>query len=369
MKIALITMHAARNYGAVLQTYALQEYCERYGCLVEVIDYKRPNQTTMGYLLNINQKYQKDLLTKGAWLAKTVIPKWKTTCIFRDFLSRRIHLSKEEILTQDVSAIPKAEVYCVGSDQVWNPKANGGLDPMFFFYGVKGKKISYASSIGAYEVESSEQEKMKLYLQDFTAVSVREKSSVQLLQNMGIDAEFVLDPTLLLDAEDWHAFSDKEIVSHERYLLVYFFGNAKQIMETAKTIAKAKGLRICRIAVGFEKYAADELVERFVSPERFVALFEHADYIITNSFHGTIFSVNFGKEFLAYPVTENNVRFENVLALFSLQDRNLRKLDAECIGRLEPIDYCAVNVILQEQRHFSEQYLSNSLFNGEEKKN
>ena len=173
MKIAIITMHAARNYGAVLQTFALQEYCNKQGLSVEIVNYKRYNQTNIGYLFSINKKFQDSNLKKILFFIKTIIPKIKTTKLFSSFLKRRLNITKHEILVNSkLNLIPQAEVYCVGSDQVWNPCANNGLDKMYFFDGVKGKKISYASSIGVQEVNDDTKNLYKKYLSSFDSVSV-----------------------------------------------------------------------------------------------------------------------------------------------------------------------------------------------------
>ncbi len=360
MKIEIITMHAARNYGAVLQTYALQKYCEQNGWQAEVLDYKRPNQTLKGYLFEINSKYKKNLFTRAAFLLKTFIPKIKTSKLFKNFLSKWIHLSGKGILSEkDSYLIPDADIYCVGSDQVWNPKPNNGLDPMFFWEGVTGNKISYASSIGLFDVDTDTRKLYADYLSDFRSVSVREQTSVELLAQCGIKADYVLDPTLMLNRDDWSSFAEGETAPNEPYLLVYFFGNAGNVLKSAKKIAGKKGLRIVRISTGFEHYSSDDVVERFVTPERFIALFLNASFVITNSFHGTIFSINFNKDFLSWSVTENNARFSNVLKLFDLENREMRKI--ENVENLESINYINVNEILEKERIHSKEYLFNSV--------
>lgn len=359
MKISIITMHAARNYGAVLQTYALQEYMEHNGHMVEIVDYRRWNQTLLGYILNVNKKYQSNIITRIVFIIRTIIPKMKTTILFSKFVKKRLHLSQFQIKSsKQIELIPSADIYCVGSDQVWNPIANSGLDCMYFWAGVNGRKISYASSIGVLNVDDEVKAAYRNYLSDFSSVSVREQTSVDLLNECEIDATCVLDPAFLLDKDGWRDFCSGYAKESDSYLLVYYFGNAQSIMQTAKRIAKDKGLRIKRIAVGFEKYNEDDEIERFITPERFIALFLDASFVITNSFHGTVFSINFEKEFLSYPVTENNARFMNILALFGLENRNLRNYKNDTIN---PINYSLVNSILERERLHSMEYLENAI--------
>lgn len=361
MKVAIITMHAARNYGAVLQTYALQHYFYKMGYESEIINYILPNQTTNGYILNVNSKFKKNPLFKIAYLVKTIRPKYITTKLFRDFQKRKLKLSEPVKLDSGkLINVPQAEIYCSGSDQIWNPRANGGLNPAYFLAGVIGKKISYASSIGVYDLSVDEGSKIKAYLKDYSYISVRELSSIPILKNLGLQAKCVLDPTLLLDRNEWKDFS-KENVKSRPYVLVYYFGNAKSIMNIASEIAHKRGLKIRRISVGFERYANDDFIDQFVTPEKFISLFLNASYVITNSFHGTVLSINFGKQFLSYPTTENNARFESVFEMFDLHDRNLRKYSGEEYLSLPDINYNKVSRILIERREESYAYLKHAL--------
>lgn len=361
MKVAIITMHAARNYGAVLQTYALQHYFEEMGNEVEIIDYKLPNQTTKGYLFNINSKFNKNPILKMAYLAKTLYPKYITTKLFRDFQRRKLKLSEPVAFDKEKRwNFPQADLYCSGSDQIWNPRANGGINSAYFLDGVTGKKISYASSIGIRDLTDEEGKKIKEYLKDYSCISVRELSSIPILQHLGYQPVCVLDPTLLLGQEEWRYFSDVQI-EEKPYLLVYYFGNAKSILNIASQIAQKRDLKVRRISVGFEKYSNDDVIEKFVTPERFVSLFLNASYVITNSFHGTIFSINFEKQFLSYPTTENNARFDSVFQMFDLQERNLRKYSGEKYKELSDIDYARVSRVLKEKREESYVYLKRAL--------
>ena len=132
-------------------------------------------------------------------------------------------------------------------------------------------------------------------------------------------------------------------------------------MNIARQKTQKKGLKIRRISVGFEKYSNDDVIEKFVTPERFVSLFLNAAYVITNSFHGTIFSINFEKQFLSYPITENNARFDSVFQMFDLQERNLRRYSGEEYKELSDIDYVKVSGILEEKREESYVYLKRAL--------
>lgn len=360
MKIALITMHAARNYGAVLQTYALQHILQLLGDEIVIINYKRDNQQLWSYMFHVNKKFRKNPFLRFAFVIKTIIPKIRTSVLFSKFISRYISLSPIVRSGSEIAQKVKSDLYLVGSDQVWNPQANDGFDGMYFFEGCKGVKVSYASSIGIYELNDEEQEYIKNKLQNFRRVSVRENSSIFILKRLGIEAECMLDPTLLMDQDDWKQLAAPINIGNN-YLLIYYFGNASNIMHIANKIAKERNLQVCRISVGFEKYKEDDIVVRFVSPEQFISLFLYASFVITNSFHGTAFSINFNKEFFCYPTTEHNARFDSILQMFNLEKRNLRELDENTLGDLKPIDFILLQEKLQEQRKKSIDYIESIL--------
>ena len=156
MKAAIITMHAARNYGAVLQTHALQKYHEMQGDDSVILDYHLPNQTTK---------------------------------LFSDFQKRCLHLSDRVFFADGaVQGLPEADVYFAGSDQIWNSGANGGFHPAYFLEGINGKKVSYASSIGMDCLTEAQAQEMQGYLRSFSHISVRELSSISILEKLGFHA-------------------------------------------------------------------------------------------------------------------------------------------------------------------------------------
>ena len=360
MKIAIITMHAARNYGAVLQTYALQKYFEDKKAEVEIINYRRKNQKLLGYLFYVNTKFKGRKLKSILFIIRSFIPKLCTSRLFSKFLKRKIHLSSPVCTSDSIEKIVKADVYCTGSDQVWNPLANSGFDPKFFLEGVS-PKVSYASSIGLHTLEPQYLVAMKKFLISYKAISIREQSSLNILDSLGLKGVCVLDPSLLLTREDWNIFSTLYNKMSGKYLLVYYFGNAVAIMRIAKKIANNKGIRVVRISVGFEKYNEDDIVRRFPTPEEFVGLFSKASFVMTNSFHGTAFAINYGIDFLAYPTTDHNARFDSILDMFNLQSRNIRLLQDPVLASQESIDWDNVNQILAKKRKFSYLYIDTNI--------
>ena len=345
-------MHAARNYGAVLQTYALQRYLISHGARVEIIDYKRKDQELVGYLFNVNSKFRNNKIMSLLFILKTFVPKLCTSCLFSKFIHKYLNLSKPVKNARGVQEMIKADIYCTGSDQVWNPYANSGLDPMYFLIGIS-PKVSYASSIGVYTMDDNYLEELLNLLHGYRAISIREQSSLNIIRSLEIEAECVLDPSFLLTKDEWNSFGKVKNNLPGNYLLIYYFGNTSSIMKIAEQIAKDKNLRIVRISVGFESYCEDDIVLRYPRPEEFVGLFSKATFVLTNSFHGTAFSINYNVDFLVYPTTEKNARFDSILDMFSLQSRNLRLTSNSIEASRMLIDWAQVNIILDQRRQTS----------------
>ena len=220
------------------------------------------------------------------------------------------------------------------------------------------RKISYASSVGTSELTQMQKSQMKELLSDFYAISYREYSTKNIFNDLEIEGEWVLDPTLLLDQSDWHSIAANKKLPSD-YLLLYWFGNPKSIMTEAKRIAKERNLKIVRISTILRKYKNDEIVEYFPSPERFIQLFENAKFVITNSFHGTAFSINFNKQFYSKPAKQNDDRFYNLFKMFDIFDRDI-------LEKFKPlsdndISYGKINKRLDEMRNISYGFLEKSL--------
>ena len=259
------------------------------------------------------------------------------------------------------------DVYMVGSDQVWNPGIYSSLLPYMLTFAPKGKKrVSYASSFGVSQIDASQQWLYKRYLPEFSAIGVRERNAVEMVEDIArCHATWVLDPTLLLNKEDWMKVASYPYEIKNIYILVFELIPSPYIMDLAKTLSKEKGLTIVRLC----KNAASETKEKGIisitdaGPAEFVGLFANADMVITNSFHGTAFSINFGKEF--YTVTplhkQNNSRQQSLLELFSIKERLiLEGTEISTITR-KPIDYAIVNSTLDKERKKSINFLNSAI--------
>ena len=353
-RVGIITFHRAINYGALLQVYALHKSIERLGANPVVLDYYNPileNKHEKSTLLKC--KTLKDYI-RFAFLARHYNRKHDK---FRSFATNNLNISKPYYSLDDLRLDSASyDRFVCGSDQVWNGSITG-LDPAYFLHFADNqKRNSYAASFGFREVAESEQETYKNLLMGFQNMSVREKQGAEIVRRLlGREVEVVLDPTLLLTADEWSKISVEP--KYKDYILIYGFGGYRNLIDFAINLSKKTGLKIVNIANPYlPKFGFS--YERSAGPAEFLGLFKNASYIVTNSFHGTVFSINFNKEFFTEMLPESqgvNSRLEDVLDLFDLRNRQILSDDVSESDR--PIDYKLINTTLELEREKSLSFL------------
>jgi hypothetical protein len=373
VKIGIITIFKANNYGAELQAFALQNKLELMGHESELIDYpfyKHPTHVTC--------RQSKPLFDIGLKnrLKEQVYPFLKSAQNFsirNDIQTREIkmgafhqaHSRLSKVCYNSMETLYAADLpydlFMVGSDQVWNPRMNSSLDPYFLTFAPPNKpRVSYASSFG---VSVLPEHTKKIYaerLSAFNALSVREEQGVRIVHNLlGHAPEHVLDPTLLLDENDWTQVA-VPVYKAVPYVLIYELMPCGALSEVAEHVAsQIKNAQVVRIRGGAGIKKKPRVVENDdAGPSEFVGLFLGASAVVTNSFHGTAFAINFRKP--VYPVIpvrmHNASRIESLLELLGLKNRILHeasKMDVD----LGEIDYCAVMGRLECERKKSVNYL------------
>lgn len=326
MKLGIITFHKALNYGAVLQTYALGTYIRKNfpEVAVEVVDYRCPELTKFYSL----RRQISGNVVKSAAKCMHFLMKRK---LFDDFSCKYIPLSKNQYHDKTIGQVNMVydKLLC-GSDQVWNPELTGNDPNYLLAFAPREKRYSYAASIGRSDLSESVFEHYICILNGYREISVREPSSVGLLQNIGINVPIRshIDPVLLLRREEWEELCEKVPPRKKNYILVFTVNYSDALILEAVSFGKARNLDI--IYVG--QYTANSDVEYtpLISVERLLALFRDAEYVFTNSFHGTAFSVIFQKHF--YSRTElrdgRNSRIADLLQQLELNAHlDLEKID------------------------------------------
>lgn len=359
MNIGICTFHYAHNYGAMLQSYAMKTYFEELGHRVVMVD-KRSQPLTLWAPKPLKGLSFKELLLYPKYLYKWYLPvymaKRKREACF-EFFKRNYLMNIPYEETEKLDAI----IY--GSDQIWS-KFDYGYDEVF--WGLKNsntqKRVSYAASMGVLHIEKKEDEDfIKEALSRFSAISVREKDLQEALINRGLanglDVKIVIDPTFLLDKNDWIKLNPKRIVK-EPYLLFYDFQLDKKTTEIASFIAKKKGLHLIRLTDGVVNVSNNKDYFVTAGPLEFVSLFYYADFVVSSSFHGTAFSIINEKQFYVRQVW-NSSRVKNLLGLLDLGNRFVE--DVKDVDTYDDIDYKEVRIMVQDKRKQAVDYLKEAL--------
>lgn len=379
-EIGIITILKTNNYGAELQAYATQAILNKLGYKAEIIDYlfyKNPgHKKTKASKPSFNHGLKKRLAeTLYPVIAKFKAGSNKSNSKKRDERFDSFHTDNTAMSatyrTMDELYASKKEydVYMVGSDQVWNPGVYSSLLPYMLTFAPEGKKkVAYASSFGVSAIPQDCQWLYKKYLPGFSSIGVREKNAVEMVKELGgKDATWVLDPTLLLNKEDWSKVASNIYADKKNYILLYELTPCPYILELAKYFRKKKGLDIVRICKNAAIEDKDSSIENIIDagPAEFVRLFANAGMVITNSFHGTAFSINFGKEFYTITPTRkhNNSRQRSILELFKLQDRLIAENTPIENFSMGAVDYAAVSQILEDERKKSIDFITNAIDN------
>lgn len=357
MNISLITIHIGNNFGSILQAIASYKVLEGMGHKVTIIDYRPDRVTLRNYI-----KGALSSLPKFVWRTLFLPIYLKNKYIYSSYLKKFCRLSDPIYSYHPFSKrCPHADIYVTGSDQVWNSKHNQGFDNRYFFAGIEGYKIALSASIGRTCLDDKEKDLFYKYLCDYSAISVREDSAVKLLKDIGLNSIQLIDPTLLLNKADWSKYMSIRKIK-ESYLLLYIPYNISDkqiIIESAKRIAKYKKLKIVTFSwtISNESYA-DKTI-KFANPGDFLSLFFFADYVITNSFHGTAFSINLNKQFWVFQPSAFSTRIISLLNLTGLIDRLHTKELTQ--SDLCHIDYDKINPILDSERNRSINFIKRAL--------
>jgi polysaccharide pyruvyl transferase WcaK-like protein len=373
-KIAVLTQPLGANYGGSLQNFALTHYLSVIGYNVKTVN--RVNQNPHSKFKILLSGWKKLILKKI--LNKNVLTFSEQKKIFyshNTFLLNNINLTEEIDNTYSLKQHFEEEKYdivIVGSDQTWRPKYSPNIFNYFldFLQGNNSiKKIVYATSFGTAEWEFTPEETKKcndLSL-EFDSVSVREKSGIDLCQqHLGLAPEWVLDPTMLLTKEDYLKVANKKQIPNRSGLFSYILDetvNIKRIIENAKTILNVDSFINQPISRSENPHGStfEELV--YPSVEGWIKAFDQADFIVTNSFHGTVFCIIFNKPFLTIVNKHRGAsRFYSLLSEFKLEDRLVDEEDTHIESIVKSaVDFTFANQRWDELKQQSTAFLHQSL--------
>lgn len=358
MKIGIITFHFALNYGAALQTYALQKVLFEMGHVPKIIDY-RPAYLTDSY----KWSWRCGSFNFKNLILPTLNKKFNKFCNSYMQFTPLSYRTLEELRENP----PEADAYICGSDQIWNSDLTGYDSAYFLKFGKEHtKRISYAASLGKDRLKELDENQIKSYLKDFDFVSVREKSGVQLVSNNTTNAvDLVLDPTLLVT--DYKPLLKKRIYEQKKYVLVINLQNNPLLNQTAELVSNELKLPIINLNNYSAKFWKFKGTRMFPSPEKYLELIKLSEYVITNSFHGTIFSIIFNKRFLTTSLSgknyQRNCRMTDLLNSLGLSDHFIEGYSISQIKELlsKETDWLSVCNLLKIHQKSSFSFLENAL--------
>lgn len=347
-KVGIVTFHQALNYGAVLQAFALQNYITNSFTDVQaqIVDYRCEKLTGIYTLKNLRQ----NILVKGIKAAHFLLKKAK----FDAFTKKHIALSRKHYTAQTVSeADGEYDLFLTGSDQVWNPHLSGTDLNYLLQFASPDKRYSYAASIGLGEIPQELQTAYKALLQDYRGISVREADAKEILEAIGLqgDIRVHLDPTLLLDRQDWIDVCKGISPRKKGYVLIYSVTYSEELIREAVKFAKDRGLDV--LYIGQRTKNKDVHYIPSIRIDKLLALFRDAEFVFENSFHGTVFSTIFHKKFYAYlPFSDGrNSRITNLLNIIGLASRtNMDNIGCD-------VDWEQVDEKIRLERRSSQEYL------------
>ena len=379
-KVGLISV-SIHNYGSLLQTYAMQQVLDKYGADNDIILFKSDPVKQLYRVFNVPfMKMKLKLLkrkmttklfyrqiSKGAAERDREFMKFKETyCRFTPKFTDRAQLEK----------VGKAyRAFVLGSDQVWNP-ANLEMDFYTMNFVPKDKiKIAYAPSFGVYSVPQKQIEKTRAYLNRIQYISVREIAGAKIVKELtGRDVPVVCDPTALLTRSDWDKLKSSKKYTDKKYIFCYFLGANPVHREWARLVKEKTGYQIIALQHIDEFVKGDlkfgDITPYDVGPQDFVNLIANAEIVLTDSFHGTMFSIYYHKKFFTFPrykegkKDSTNSRIVSILELMDLrgrfmtgEDKNMNVLDDE-------VNWDIVQERLDKFRRDSFDYLETSLKEG-----
>lgn len=388
MKIDIITFHFAYNCGAVLQCLALQEYTKSLGNDVEIINYRpwyHENRYTpfknLIYLVIDDYKRLKDKRIRNVMISikesiKRGVNSWlhykrriNNYRLFNRFINNYLSLTRvyRSVLQLKVLS-PKADVYISGSDQLWNTNlTEGNFDPAYFLdFGKKDTaRITYAVGVN-FENEKKVLESFAELAKRINRISLREEKYRSVIERVtGRDVSICIDPTFLLSKERYVEFESKERLEDGPFVFVYTMPDSTQhkVNNAAKILGKKKNLSVIDgngMPNSINKRNEKSVV---IGPSEFLWYIRNAEYVITNSFHGTVFSVIFEKKFVAIPHSKTGNRVIELLERIGLIDRciNCGNVVLDIID--SDIDYDLCNEKIKKIVEESQNYIMDSIAN------
>ena len=353
-KVGILTFHSALSYGAALQSYALQQFLFDCGIDNEIIDY-RCDYMEKNYKRLIRIAKGKELKSFVGCVVK-MPNKIKSLKLSKGFQDRFMKKSKP-VARENIGSIrDDYKIFISGSDQVWSPTCVGFDKTYFLDFAKPEQKFSYAASLGTAQIPKELHSEYKELLSDFRYRSVREESGKKVVESItGKEAHVNVDPTLLLTSEQWDKIAGERIIK-EKYIFLFSVLKPKKMIEYAVKLGKEKNLPVYYLN---DKHLPIKGI-KYVKPvgaDGFVNLIKNAEYVVSNSFHASAFSVIYHKKLVMELDTEatRNIRSEELLKKLSINDREIK--EGLTVNPDAKVDWDKVDEILAQNSEETKEYL------------
>ena len=379
-KIGLVLAYC-NNYGTMLQSFATLKKIQSLGYECEIIRYKKHLSCWQKICLLFNLVRIGDFSSHMRIVKNTVNsrirPSYKKGKVTKDNSFKKFAEKKLLPFFNEYNGYEELHegsknysLVLVGSDQIWSLISIYGGFFNLMFVDDSVPKVSYASSFGVTSIPSFQQKATKVYLDRFNKIGVREESGKTIVDSLSVNkATVVADPSMLLTAQEWETEMSNIAIEHrEPYIFCYFLGRNKKYRGGVEELKNTTGCHIVAVCHNDEYVKSDEgfgdFVPYDVGPLEFLKYIHEAQFVCTDSFHCTVFSILFHKKFMSfyrYQSDSNgsrNTRIDNLLSRFMLTDR-IYKGDIKLI--MSDIDYEVVDVKLKEFREESQTFLENEL--------
>lgn len=348
-KIGIVTIYDNNNFGNRLQNYAVQESIKKLDVETFSIKYERNYETKFLYKLKRRVRYIKWFLLRHN--------KYSKLSLFKKF-NKNIEISKCLYNCKNINKIDNIDCFVVGSDQVWNPNF-GRLTDIELLNFTEKSKVAFSASFGISELPEEYKEKTEMALNKFKAISVREDAGKKIVEDLTgrTDVEVLVDPTMLLSAEEWDNVSKKpRKLKDDKYILNYFLGELPENWKIEiDRIAKENNCEVINILSQNDPFYQ-------TGPSEFLYLEKNAFLVCTDSFHSSVFSIIYDTPFVVFErqdkLTSMNSRIDTLLSKFNLQNR---RFNGEIREELLKSDYKEAKNILEKEKQKSFNFLKKAL--------
>lgn len=356
-------MPLVSNYGGILQNYALQVVLQRLGHNPVTLRFPSmyQNRSVISsiqlYLNLLGRYYIKRILRRNA--VRPLSPsKWKkNTASFESFINKYINCSEYvQNISVEICNQYEIDALIVGSDQIWRPEVPFVIERYFCRFASNSNipRVSYAASLALdrWTFQPNQTSEIRNLLTHFSHVSVREQSGISLLkENVNCEAEWVVDPTMLLKKEDYLKLIENIPQRKDKFVFAYILDNNNDKESAIIQYAQTNMLKVY--------YLNDIASDSSASIERWLSLFRDCEIVITDSFHGTVFSILFEKQFMCFENPHRgNARMNSLKVLTGLEERFVKNFNE---FKLTDINYKIINEKIDIKRRSSWSFLQKSL--------